>query len=165
MTINLILLILLVLSALAAIMRRSLLHAAIALAVTSVVLTILMFRLGAPLAAVFELSVCAGLITVIFMSTISLARPVLPEDVSAHAKDRLKRFWYLPVLLVIAGIALSRVVLPVLPLAAPAQEPSIREVLWNFRQIDVLGQVIVLLVGVFGIVVLFKDKPKSGSDI
>lgn len=158
MTIDLILLILLVLSALAAIMRRSLIHAAIALALTSIFLTIIMFRLGAPLAAVFELSVCAGLITVIFMSTISLSRPVLPEDISKHAQDRLKRFWYLPVILIVAAIALGGYILPVIPIAAPVQEPPIREVLWNFRQFDLIGQIIVLLAGVFGVVVLFRDK-------
>ena len=49
-----------------AVMARGLLRAAIALATTSVVLAIIMFRLDSPLAAVFELSVCAGLITVVF---------------------------------------------------------------------------------------------------
>ncbi|MDD5730401.1 MAG: hypothetical protein PHN57_04670, partial [Candidatus Omnitrophica bacterium] len=61
MGINAFLLIAMVLAALWAVMATRLLRAAIALALTSVILTVIMFRLNSPLAAVFELSVCAGL--------------------------------------------------------------------------------------------------------
>ncbi len=50
---------------------RDILRAAIALAVLSVVLAAIFFKLGAPYAGAFELSVCAGLITVLFIAAIS----------------------------------------------------------------------------------------------
>jgi NADH-quinone oxidoreductase subunit J len=50
------------------------LKAAICLGVASALLGVLFFVLNAPYAAVFELSICAGLITVLFVSTISLTK-------------------------------------------------------------------------------------------
>jgi len=50
---------------------RDILRAVIALAVLSVVLAAIFFKLGAPYAGAFELSVCAGLITVLFIAAIS----------------------------------------------------------------------------------------------
>ena len=50
---------------------RDILRAAIALAALSVVLAAIFFKLGAPYAGAFELSVCAGLITVLFIAAIS----------------------------------------------------------------------------------------------
>ena len=73
-------LILLIVAALGTVMTRSLLRSAMGLALTSAILTVFMFRLGAPLAGVFELSVCTGLISVLFISTISLTEPLTPEQ-------------------------------------------------------------------------------------
>ena len=66
MNLNIIILIILVIAALWAAMTRSLLRSAIGLALISLILTIIMFRLHSGLAAVFELSVCAGLIRSFF---------------------------------------------------------------------------------------------------
>ena len=49
------------------------------------VLAILMFRLTRPSAAVFELSVCAGLIPVIFISAISLTQRLKRDEAKARA--------------------------------------------------------------------------------
>ena len=62
------LLILLVVSALATVLIRSLLRAGIALGFTSAVLSMIMFRFHSPIAAVSELSVCTGLISVLLLS-------------------------------------------------------------------------------------------------
>jgi NADH-quinone oxidoreductase subunit J len=51
---------------------KNLLRAAISLAIASGVLAVAFYQLDSPYAAVIELSVCAGLITVLFMTTISL---------------------------------------------------------------------------------------------
>ena len=64
MLLKLIVLAIMLLCALWTVMTRGLVRAALGLAATSIALTVLMFMLGAGLAAVFELSVCAGLITV-----------------------------------------------------------------------------------------------------
>jgi len=61
MTTDVILLTLLVLAALWTVMSSRIVRAAVGLAITSVILSIIMFHLKSPLAAVFELSVCAGL--------------------------------------------------------------------------------------------------------
>src|SRR5512137_2372319 len=55
-----------------AILLRDLLKSAIALAVASLLLGIIFFRMNAPYAGVFEISVVAGLITVLFILTITL---------------------------------------------------------------------------------------------
>jgi NADH-quinone oxidoreductase subunit J len=144
------------------VMTRSLLKSTIGLAFTSAIITIIMFRLNSPLAAVFELSVCTGLITAVFVSTISLMKPLTHKEIVKLSKDRAKRFWYLPVIIVIAGIALIFLNIPAdLKMPAKAMESDVRNVLWNSRQIDIFGQIVVLLAGVFGIVLLFKEIKKK----
>lgn len=157
-----ILLIIMALASLYTVMTRSLLKATIGLALTSAVITIMMFRLDSPLAAVFELSVCTGLITAVFISAISLMRPLTHKETIELSKNRIKRYWYLPLIMVIAGAALLLVKVPMNytpPAAAP--QTDVRNVLWNSRQIDLFGQIIILLAGVFGIVLLFKDKKEN----
>ncbi|MGC9317829.1 MAG: hydrogenase subunit MbhD domain-containing protein [Armatimonadota bacterium] len=63
---------LVVLLAIVAIHLRDLLKGALALAVLSAILAALFYRFGAPWAAMFELSVCAGFITVLFLAVIAL---------------------------------------------------------------------------------------------
>jgi NADH-quinone oxidoreductase subunit J len=145
------------------VMRGSLLRAVIALALTSIALTIIMFRLNAPIAAVFELSVCAGLITVVFMSTISLTKPLTHKETLEYTKSRIKRFWLLPVIMAFAASILMYITIPInfaLP-AAPDAPQSFRDVLWNERQFDLMGQLLIILAGVFGVVVLFKHKARN----
>src|SRR5512140_293126 len=111
-TLDLCLVVALVLAALGTVMSVRLIRSVIGLAITSVLLTVIMFRLNSPLAAVFELSVCAGLIPAIFISTIGLTARTAPEDMADLRRDKLKRYGLLPVLLVIAAVALTQVVLP-----------------------------------------------------
>ena len=63
-----------VVSAILAVRLNNLLFAAISLAALSAVLAIMFYQFDSPYAAVFELSVCAGLITALFVSAISLTR-------------------------------------------------------------------------------------------
>ena len=163
MNINLTFLILTVIAALWAVMGRSLLKATIGLAATSAVISILIFRLDSPLAAVFELSVCTGLITAVFVSTISLTKPLTHKEILQASKDRLKRYWYLPVILVVIGIALVllRVRQDFVMAPVPALQQDVREVLWNFRRLDILGQVIILIAGALGVVILFEENKRN----
>jgi NADH-quinone oxidoreductase subunit J len=162
MNINMLLLISLILAALWTVMTRSFLRSAIGLALTSAILTILMFRLDAPLAAVFELSVCAGLISVLFVSTISLTHPLSRQEVMQHMRERFAKFWFLPFLLIVTGIVMSFVdIKPVLHLPAPETVKDMRTLLWSARQLDLMGQITILMTGVFGVVVLFKERVKK----
>ncbi|MGI5817474.1 MAG: hydrogenase subunit MbhD domain-containing protein [Armatimonadota bacterium] len=51
---------------------RDVLKGALALAVMSAILAAMFYHFGAPWAAMFELSVCAGFITVLFLAVIAL---------------------------------------------------------------------------------------------
>ena len=64
----------LVLASVAAVLAKDLIKSAIGLAVASLLLGIVFFRMGAPYAGVFEISVVAGLITVLFILTIALTK-------------------------------------------------------------------------------------------
>jgi ethanolamine transporter EutH len=37
------------------------------------------------------------------------------------------------------------------------QETSVQQVIWHTRQLDIAGQIIIILAGVFGVVILFKE--------
>jgi len=142
-------------------MTARLLRSVVGLAITSVILSIIMFRLDSPLAAVFELSVCAGLISVIFITTISFTERLSKETFEIRKKQRMHRFWLLPLIIVITVVLLSRCkVLLDFSLPVPAQEQDVRNVLWNIRHMDLLGQVVLLLAGALGVVILFKENKK-----
>ncbi len=161
--VDIILLCALVLSAMATVMTARLLRAVIALAVTSAVVALLMFQLGANLAGVFELSVCAGLIPAIFITSIGLTQRLSAESLTERRKEKLRRFWYLPLIVIVVGIALTQLHLSpqVLPEpAAAGRGGSVLEAqmaLWALRHMDLLGQIVVLLGGVFGVAVLIME--------
>jgi NADH-quinone oxidoreductase subunit J len=121
-----------------------------------------MFRLSSPIAAVFELSVCTGLISVVFISTITLTYPLSKEEVLQHMKERLSRFWYLPLILILVGLAFSLAQVKLnLTLPPPEVEQDVRNVLWKLRPFDLAGQVIMLLTGVYGVLILFRQVRKK----
>jgi len=156
---NVVLMAAMLLGGLATVMLRQLVKAAIALAFTSVVLCILMFKLAAPWAAVFELSVCAGLITVVFISAISLVKPATDEERTAHMRFKVRRYFLLPLVLLVVGCGLSYVTIQPLPMVAGAEViTDMRALLWGPRALDLLGQILVLLAGVWGVVILFKEE-------
>ena len=162
-----VLLTLLLLAGIWAVMTLNLLKAAIGLAVTSAILALLLYLMDAPLAGVFELSVCAGLITVVFISVISLTKPLAGAEARARDRSRMKRFIFLPILVVIIGAGLYALRPHIdLPLPPASMETDVRQVLWNARRLDLVGQILIILAGVFGVVILFKDQPatKGGTN-
>lgn len=163
-TVDYIILVFMILGALWAVMTRSLLRAAISLAFTSAMVSVLMFRLSSPLAAVFELSVCTGLISVLFISTITLTHPLSWDEILHHMRERLTRFIWLPFMVVAIGIGLSLVNVKLdLHLPPPEAEDNVRTVMWNLRPLEVIGQIIILLSGVFGVIILFKETDKKSD--
>ncbi|MGA2765186.1 MAG: hypothetical protein ABSG17_17700 [Spirochaetia bacterium] len=164
MTVMTILLVLLVLAALWASLTTLLLRATIALALASAMLAVVMYSLGATIAAVLELSVCGGLISVVFVSVISLTQRKPFKDYLVRRMSRLSRFWPLPIVLVAAGVALSLVQAPVqVALPLPGGDGDVRTVLWSSRQLDLFGQILILLAGVIGVLVLFKRESKDDN--
>jgi NADH-quinone oxidoreductase subunit J len=55
-----------------AIELKNLIKSSISLGIGSALLAIIFYILGAPIAAIFELSVCAGLVTVLLLSAIGM---------------------------------------------------------------------------------------------
>ena len=152
---NLVLLVLLVVAGIVTVLVPYLLYSAISLAVTSVVLTILMFQLQAPIAGVFELSVCAGLITAIFISAISLTRPGTCDEREPNPPIKVV---LLPIVAAAVGSIFFLAKMSRLPMPAMFVETDVRRMLWNVRQFDLLGLMIMILAGAFGVVILFKEK-------
>jgi len=162
MAINILLLFIMLIAALWTVMGRSLLKATIGLAVTSAALSVIIFRLNSPIAAVFELSVCTGLMTVVFVSTISLTKPLTHKDIIRLSAKRMKRFWYLPVVIVMAAIGLMLIHIPKdLALSIAEKALDVRQVLWNTRQMDLFGQIVLLIAGAIGVVILFEERKKD----
>lgn len=154
-----ILIFLFVIPAILAAFSADILRAALALLTCSVGLTLALFNLNAPFAGVFELSVCAGLITVLFVVAISLTRVVGEEQRHQRTKQHHRRFLLLPILifLLALGCWLGRdQLLTILPQEQIQQQTTVGEILWGLRGLDLIGQVVILLVGVYGVVVLFK---------
>jgi len=134
---------------------RDLIYAAISLAFASVALSVVLFLFQANMAAVFELSVCAGLITVLFVSTISLTK-----DSDQGAETRIPAYFAPFFLLLFVGLAFFMVswvdsAFQSVGRVAPTTLPF-RDVFWGTRATDVLGQVGLILAGVFGILAIIK---------
>ena len=130
------------------------------LASISIIVTLILFLLKTPLAAVFELSVCAGLITVIFISVISLTNPLTQEERSEERESMFKKFLLLPVLVIVCASAFMLITKDIGFIPLPAEAGAAitdKAALWDLRQLDLIGQIIIILAGVFGVVVLFKD--------
>jgi len=157
--INVVLIVTMVIAAFFTVMTIRLLRAAVGLGITSVILAVLIFRLASPLTAVFELSVCAGLIPAIFISTISLTQRLTPEVLEERKRSRLKRFWFLPVVIILAAVVLSLIHIPrTFNLPAQPAENNVNVILWGLRHLDILGQIVILLAGAFGVVTFFKER-------
>lgn len=155
------LLLILAVCALLTVVAKDLLKSAISLAAASAVLSIIMFIFKSYMAAVFELSVCAGLITTIFISTISLSKPKTEEERAKYSRKRNKKFALLPIMLAAAGIVMfalrSHINIDCAVSLKGAEQP-VQEILWNTRKTDVLGQIIIILAGVFGVTILFRER-------
>lgn len=149
----------------AAAMFRSQLKSAICLAFISICLAVVLFVMDLPWAAFFELSVCAGLVTVIFVSTISMTTKDRKSE--ANQAEYHRRFATLPFILIFAGIALITVVtMTSFDIQPLANDPTLattdfKDILWNTRQTDILGQIFVVLAGAFAVVILFKESAKQ----
>ena len=152
------LLIALVIFSVLAIVLKDLLRSAISLAVSSLLLGIVFFRMNAPYAGVFEISVVAGLITVLFILTIALTKS--GDEVR---ESRLVN-WVFPVVfvafIVIDALVMKGLMGKIPALAAGAESGTFGDVLWRGRTLDLVGQIAVILAGVFAVLALFRKRDK-----
>jgi NADH:ubiquinone oxidoreductase subunit 6 (subunit J) len=157
MIIDIVLIVALVLAALMAVITARLLASAVWLAVASGIVAALMFRLNSPWAGVFELSVCAGLIPAIFISAIGLTARLTPEQAARRWKHKLVKYGPLPVIVALTALAMWLWPMSLNMAAPPAPaEQDVRNVLWNLRHLDLVGQATILAAGAFAVVVLVK---------
>jgi NADH:ubiquinone oxidoreductase subunit 6 (subunit J) len=142
-----------------AILSKDLIKSAISLAVASLLLGILFFQMQAPYAGVFEISVVAGLITVLFMLTIALTKTEGDVRESKLARTIFPLFFVAFILIdvfVMKGL-LQKV--PALP--EVAEQGTFGDVLWKQRTFDLVGQLAVILAGVFAVLALFRKRDKD----
>jgi len=149
----------LVIFAALAILLRDLLRSAIALAVASLLLGIIFFRMNAPYAGVFEISVVAGLITVLFVLTIALTKT--GEEVRESKLVNVAFPVVFVAFIVIDALVMKGLIGKIPALAAGAETGSFGDVLWKARTYDLVGQIAVILAGVFAVLALFRKREKN----
>ena len=130
---------------------QHLLTAALWLAGVSVLLAVLFFRLGATQVAVVELSVGAGLVTVMFVFAISMAGE---EFTTAWANVPRVLAAALAAMIV---MLLSMMTLPLNVPPVETVEKPLAQVFWEDRGLDVLVQVILIFSGVLGLIGLLAE--------
>jgi uncharacterized MnhB-related membrane protein len=136
-----------------------LLIAALWLAGASALTALMMYRLGAPEVAVIELSVGAGLVTVLFVFAINIAgeepSPALRSLVPAPVA------WGVALCAVGLGAAMA---LPHLrTVSTIVQSEPFATVIWERRSLDVLLQVVLIIGGVLAVLGLLAEGRASAG--
>jgi NADH-quinone oxidoreductase subunit J len=142
-----------------AILLRDLIKAALSLAVASLFLGLIFFRLGAPYAGVFEISVVAGLITVLFALTIALTKK--EDEVQENRLVKIIFPLFFILFLIIDGLVMKSLLTKVPALPATPEGESFGLVLWKQRTFDLVAQIGVIFAGVLAVLALFR---KTGKD-
>jgi NADH:ubiquinone oxidoreductase subunit 6 (subunit J) len=141
-----------------AVLLRDILKAAISLAAASLLLGILFFRMNAPYAGAFEISVVAGLITVLFIVTIALTKS------EGDVRESKLAAWIFPlffaVFLAVDFLVMRRLLGQIASAPAPAEAGTFGQVLWQGRSFDLIAQVGVIFAGVFAVLALFRKRSK-----
>lgn len=148
----------LVLFSVLALLLKDLLRSAIALAVASLLLGIVFFRMGAPYAGVFEISVVAGLITVLFILTIALT--TAGEEVRESRLANVVFPLVFVAFIVVDALVMKGLLGQVPALASGAETGAFGDVLWKGRTFDLVGQIAVIMAGVFSVLALFRKRDK-----
>ncbi len=146
----------LVLFSVLAILLKDLLKSAISLAVASLFLGIVFFRMNAAYAGVFEISVVAGLITVLFILTIALTKA--DDEVRESKVSNFVFPLFFIVFVAIDALVMKGLLQKVPALPGAAESGSFGEVLWKQRTLDLVGQIAVILAGVFAVIALFRKR-------
>lgn len=155
---NIFLLVCLVGFSVLAILVRDLLKAAISLAVASIFLAIIFFSMNAPYVGVFEISVVAGLITVLFVSTVALTRT---EGGVKEGKIPVMIFpIFFAGFIIIDIIIMKHLIGGLVAMPQVSTTDSFGHVFWYQRTFDLIGQIGVIFAGVFAVLALFRNRSK-----
>lgn len=142
-----------------AILLKDLLKAALSLMAASIFLAVIFFFMKAYYAGVFEISVVAGLITVLFVSTIGLTR----GDDFKESKLPVYIFplffiWFIIIDILVMYLLLKQ--MPFLTRWLP-ESGKFGDVFWQKRTFDLLAQIGIIFAGVFSVLALFRKKDKD----
>jgi uncharacterized MnhB-related membrane protein len=152
-------------SAIQAIRVARLLYSAIWLALTSALTALLLYLLGASEIAVIELSVGAGLVTVLFVFAINITG----EESPLHLPVVPKPLAWLAIgvaVLLLGWLSIPPLVMAGLYPASPST-PLFAAALWKDRALDVILQVVFIFAGVLGVLGLLdesKNHPVKGEN-
>ena len=143
-----------------AIRAKKLLISALWLASVSSMLAIIFYLLGAQLVAVLELSVGAGLVTVLFVFAISIS-----GDEASSGKP------FVPSPLAIGLVVVSYIIIAVVLFnqnldIIPQVSGNVSNVIWKDRSLDIFAQIVLIFAGTLGLLgLLAEDKaPLSASE-
>ncbi len=141
-----------------AIVAKRILASTLYLACVSAMVAILLYLLGAHQVAVMELSVGAGLVTVLLVYAVSVVGDDAIDFVAVLSRP-------LALLLVIAVAAfLFWMVLPFDSPAGSTKAASLADVLWGQRALDVWVQIALIFSGVVGVLGLLSESGSSHKD-
>ncbi len=139
-----------------AIRARRMLVSAIWLAGASAATALLMYVLGAAEVAVIELSVGAGLVTMLFVFAINIAGD---EPIGRTSRVPRPLAW----LVTVGSLALlGWLALPAAGITLPVPGAGqFATALWEHRAVDVLLQVALIFTGVLGVIGLLAEEPEE----
>jgi uncharacterized MnhB-related membrane protein len=145
------LVLMMIVCAIQAIRTKQLLTSALWLAGVSALIALTLYSLGAAQVAVIELSVGAGLVTVLFVFAINIA-----SDEDSDKKSVLPA-WLTWALAGLAVLVLAWLALPLESLGVPVPELSFTSVLWEQRGLDVMVQIVLIFAAVLGLLNILSE--------
>jgi len=140
-----------------AIVSKKILSSTIYLGCISALVSAVLYLLGAPQVAVMELSVGAGLVTVLLVYAVS----VVGEDALDPASVIPK-----PLAFVVVGLVaafLGWMIYPSIQIAPETGPVDLASVLWQSRVLDVWIQIVLIFSGVMGVLGLLSERMPEGS--
>ncbi|WP_299029004.1 NADH-quinone oxidoreductase subunit J [uncultured Thermanaerothrix sp.] len=144
--------------AIAAVITKRLLLSAIWLAFTSALVALEMYLLGGPFIAVIELSVGAGLVTVLFVFAINLTG----EENTYHSPSVLKGL-ALGCLLACLALTGYWVLPPTLVSPSNPDTQPLATILWEGRRLDIWLQAFLIFAGALTVLGLLRSAPQETS--
>ena len=137
---------------------RRLLISAIWLALTSALVAIMIYLLGGAHLAVIELSVGAGLVTVLFVFAINISG----EEV-LDAESVLPKPYAWGSICIAAGLALFLILKTIGVVHFPAEVVAASRIDWDSRYLDFILQVVLIFAGVLGVIGILAPGKSSSS--
>ena len=139
---------------------KRILSSTIYLACISALTSVVIFMLGATQVAVMELSVGAGLVTVLMVYALSVVGEDALDTISVIPK---------PLAFGLIGavtVLLGWMVYPAVQLAIVTGDVDLASVLWQSRVLDVWIQIVLIFSGVMGVLGLLSERtPGHGEEV